>query len=226
MEKIFKLNQDQILIAADKKVGYVCMDKDDLLTQYTEINEKQHFGKVNIQEEWYIKIIFNFLEEARENIPFEMTNIIKQEDFIWNEGKQEIGNLRLMPKILKLKQVSKSNEGNLTCRGIKSSMNYPMKLIQKVLDKIYSHLLHDIELEFWRLFGKLSPSVTGVEEAIKRVKNSKTGQRGKSIEFEGDFGDLYSNCYKELLEKCLIKASKIGKLDQTSTEYVLKLMNV
>ena len=93
MEKIFKLNQDQILIAADKNVGYVCMDKDDLLTQYTEINEKQHFGKVNIQEEWYIKSIFNFLEEARENIPFEMTNIIKQEDFIWNEGNRRSGTL-------------------------------------------------------------------------------------------------------------------------------------
>ena len=49
---------------------------------------------------------------------------------------------------------------------------------------------------------------------------------GNSVEFEGDFGDLYSNCNKELLEKCLIKASRIGKLDQTSTEYILKLMNV
>ena len=226
LDKIFQLNQDQILIAADKNVGYVCMDKDDLLKQYKEINEKQHFGKVNIREEWYIKNIFNFLEEAKENIPFELTNIIKQEDFKWKEGKQEIGNLRLMPKILKLKQVSKSNVGNLTCRGIKSSMNDPIKLIQKVLDKVYSHLLHDIELEFWRLFGKLSPSVTGIDEAIKRVKDSKTGEWGNSIEFEGDFGDLYSNCNKELLEQCLIKASKIGKLDQTSTEYILKLMNV
>ena len=54
LEKIFKLIQDQILIAADKNIGYVCMDKDDLLTQYKEINEKQHFGQVNIREEWYI----------------------------------------------------------------------------------------------------------------------------------------------------------------------------
>ena len=48
------------------------------------------------------------------------------------------------------------------------------KLIQIVLDKIYSHLLYYIEIEFMRLYGKLSPFFTGIDEAIKRVKNSKT----------------------------------------------------
>ena len=99
----------------------------------------------------------------------------------------------------------------LTCHGIKSSMNDPIKLIQKVLDKVYSNLLHDIETEFWRLYGKLSPSVTGIQEAIERVTTYKTGKWGNSIELEGDFGDLYSNCNQELLEKCLIKAAKISK---------------
>jgi len=49
---------------------------------------------------------------------------------------------------------SKEYVSELTCRGIKSSMNDPIKLIQKVLDKVYSHLLYDIEHEFWRLYGK------------------------------------------------------------------------
>ena len=45
IEEVFKPNSDQILVAADKNVGYVCMDKSDLLAQYDKINEKQHFGK-------------------------------------------------------------------------------------------------------------------------------------------------------------------------------------
>ena len=31
IEVVFKPNSDQILVAADKNVGYVCMDKTDLL---------------------------------------------------------------------------------------------------------------------------------------------------------------------------------------------------
>jgi len=106
-----------------------------------------------------------------------------------------------MPKILKMKTISKSNISNLTCRGIKSSMLDPIKLIQKILDNIYSHLLFYIENEFVRLYGKLSPSVTGIDEAITRVKKSKTGEWGNSIEMEGDFGDLYSNCNKKTVRK-------------------------
>ena len=84
---------------------------------------------------------------------------------------------------------------------------------------MYSHLLHDIKNE-------LSPSVTGIEEAIQRIRKSKIGKWGKSIELEGDFGDLYSNCNTELLEKCLMKAGKIAKLEPTSIHYILNLMKV
>ena len=75
------------------------MDIEDLLNQYNEINEKQHFGKTNMKEERYIKNIENFIREAKENIPYELTGIIKQKDFIWDGKTQEIGTLRLMPKI-------------------------------------------------------------------------------------------------------------------------------
>ena len=64
------------------------MDIEDLLNQYNEINEKQHFGKTNMKEERYIKNIENFIREAKENIPYELTGIIKQKDFIWN-GKRK-----------------------------------------------------------------------------------------------------------------------------------------
>ena len=226
IEEIFKPNSNQILVAADKNVGYVCMDKSDLLEQYVKINEKQHFGKTDISEDWYIKNIMSYLKQASENIPDELANIISQGDFKWTEHKPEIGTLRLMPKILKLKVISKENVKNLNSRGIKSSMRDPLKMIQKTLDKIYSHLLYFIETEFWRLHGKLSPSVTGIDEAIERIKKSHTGDWGESLELEGDFGDLYSNCNKDLLEECLKESCKLAKLSSTSVEYILNLMSV
>ena len=39
IEVVFKPNSDQMLVAADKNVGYVCMDKTDLLAQYDKIND-------------------------------------------------------------------------------------------------------------------------------------------------------------------------------------------
>ena len=91
-------------------------------------------------------------------------------------------------KILKLKTINKGNVSNLTCRGIKSLMGDPINLIQKILDKVNSHLLYHIEIQFTRLFGKLSPyRTTGIDEAIKRVRNSNTGEWGKSIEMDLGF---------------------------------------
>lgn len=52
LEQIFNLNMDQILVAADKNMGYVCIVTTDLIKQYEDINKKQHVGKINIREEW------------------------------------------------------------------------------------------------------------------------------------------------------------------------------
>ena len=129
-----------------------------------------------------------------------------------------------MPKLHELKEISKGTVENLTCRGIKSSMKDPIKRLQIILDKIYSHLLYFVEKEFSRLYGILSPSVTGIDEAIERIKKSKTGFWGSSIELEGDFGDLYSNCNKSLLESCINKAFKIAGLNSESVYYILNLI--
>ena len=224
IENIFKPGKSQIIVASDKNIGYVCLDKDDLLSQYLKINQKQHFGKTNITETWYIKNVLKFLKEASLNIPLELGNIVKKIDFNWIEKTAEIGTLRLMPKLQKLKEINKSTVENLTCRGIKSSMKDPIKRIQITLDKIYSHLLYFVETEFSRLYGILSPSVTGIDEAIERIKKSKTGCWGSTIELEGDFGDLYSNCNKNLLENCIIKACKIAGLNSESESYIINLM--
>ena len=50
----------------------------------------------------------------------ELSNIIKETDFIWEGNKPEIC-LKIIP--------------NINCRGVKSSMKDPIKVIQIVLDK-------------------------------------------------------------------------------------------
>jgi len=65
-----------------------------------------------------------------------------------------------------------------------------------------------------------------IEEAIERIKKTHTGNWGESLKLEGDFGDLYSNCNKELLEKCLKHSCQLAKLSTESIEYILNLMSV
>ena len=58
--------------------------------------------------------------------------------------------------------------------------------------RILTSRLFHIDETFQSQFGMLSPSVTGVNQAMERNKNSKTGLWGRSIELKGDFSDLYS----------------------------------
>ena len=51
----------------------------------------------------------------------ELTNIIKEKNFLWEEKVSEIGvlTLRLQPKVLKLENINASNVQFLASRGIK-----------------------------------------------------------------------------------------------------------
>ena len=49
----FSLRPDQIIVAADKNIGFVCMYVDNILEHYSKINKQQHFGKVDISETDY-----------------------------------------------------------------------------------------------------------------------------------------------------------------------------
>ena len=75
-EQSFNIGGDKIIIEADKTVGYVCINKSDLFDQYSKINKQQHFGSTSISEEWYIKSILNYIQEAKAGLPNELTNII------------------------------------------------------------------------------------------------------------------------------------------------------
>ena len=59
-------------------------------------------------------------------------------------------------------------------------MKDPINTIQKILDRVLNHLLFRIENVFNIKFGKWSPSVGGIDEAINRIKESKTGNWGNS----------------------------------------------
>ena len=48
----------------------------------------------------------------------------------------------------------------------------------------------------------------------------------ESLELEGDFGDLHSNCNKDLLEKCLKDSCKLAKLSSESIDFIINLMSV
>ena len=79
IEDIFHLNSNQVMLAGDKNIGYVCLDKEDLLDQYLKINNKQHFGETNIKKPWYINNILCFLKDAAKNIPsYELSDIVKK----------------------------------------------------------------------------------------------------------------------------------------------------
>ena len=116
------------------------------------------------------------------------------------------------------------NVVNLTSRGIKSSMKDPIKIIQRILDRVFNHLLFHVENEFNIKFGKWSPSVGGIDESINRIKQSKTGNWGNSVEIEGDFSDLYSNCNKNLLISSVKTACKLASLSDNSIDYITLLI--
>ena len=48
-------------------------------------------------------------------------------------------------------------------------MKDPIKIVQKILEEVFNHLLFYIQEKFKDLFGILSPTVTGVKEAIHRI---------------------------------------------------------
>ena len=155
-----------IIISADKNVGFVCMDIDDLLIQYDKINVQQHFGKIDVDEGTYLAFILNFIISAGASIPHKLSSILKPSNFIWPEKEAAIRVLCLMPKFLKMNTISRSDLPSLKSQGIKSALKDPIHTLQKSLDKIYDHLLNELECVFTRRFNILSPSVSGTDKAI------------------------------------------------------------
>ena len=176
LKDVFHLSNGRLIVETDKKLGFAVLDESTYREAYLKINLDQHFEKADITEEWYISNILAYLRKAEKALPHQLSKILKPADFKVNIASPEIGTLRLLPKCQKLKDVSHASVHLLKCRGIKSAMNDPIQVLQLILDKIYSHLLHHLEEHFMEEFGRLSPSVSGVQEALDRLRD--TGSSG------------------------------------------------
>ena len=226
LDRLFNFDPNVIFLEGDKNVGFVCMTIKDLLFQYDKINKEQCFEKVEIEESEYLSDITSYVRNARIFLPNELANIIPKRCFKLNILNPSLGSLRLMPKVLKLKTIAPESVPFLKCRGIKSSMSDPIKSVQLALDHVFNHIIFYQEKHFVYKFGRNSPSVTGVDEAIFRHKKTKVGPFGHSLEVEADFGNLYSFCNMDLLKHHVAKGLKLAKITDASKDYIFNLIEV
>ena len=136
------------------------------------------------------------------------------------------GHNTFIRKVLKLETISYEEIDNLQCRGIKSSMSDPIQVIQSILDKVFSHLLFFVEEQFFKEFNMMSPSITGVEEAIERLKDPKFGDFSTGIILESDFKNMYSNINVTMLKKYVKIASNLAGFSEDSITYINNLIDV
>jgi hypothetical protein len=226
LARYFDFDKNVMFVEGDKNVGFVCISKFDLLAQYTKINKEQCFAKVTINEDDYLRDIAAYIKDAERHLPRELSNIIPPRCFKHTISSPCLGTLRLMPKILKLKEISPKSIDTLKCRGIKSSMSDPIQVIQLALDHVFNHIIYFQEKEFAKRYGRNSPSVTGVDEALFRHKKSYTGFFGTSMEIEADFSNLYSFCEINLLKKHVEKGLKLANISDASKDYIFNLIEV
>ena len=84
-----------------------------------------------------------------------------------------------MPKILKLPVVSPESVSLLKSRGIKSSLNDPIRTVQIILDKVFNHILFFMEQEFATKYSCYSPTVSGVDESLDRLRDTSFERFGR-----------------------------------------------
>ena len=226
LDDIFKLDDGRLIVETDKKLGFCIMNESDYCDAFLKVNADQHFEPADISEDWYIDNITKFITEAESALPNQLKNVLKPKDFKLDIQKPCLGTLRLLPKIQKLKTVGPSSIDVLKCRGIKSAMHDPIQIIQKLLDKIFSHLLYFIENQFITEFGQLSPSVSGVTEAIDRLNLTTPGPWGSSVQLDADFSNMYSNVDMDLLKRSVKVGALLAGLDDTTLDYINNLIYV
>ena len=159
LERMFTLSDGRIILSSDKGLGYTVMNIEDVKEQYRRVNAQQHFERAHISEEWYLEHILGFIQDAKCCLPKQLSKIIRPKDFDPTFVHPAIGTLRLMPKILKLPVVSPENVSLLKSRGIKSSLNDPVRTVQTILDKVINHILFYMEQEFATKYSCYSPTV-------------------------------------------------------------------
>ena len=87
----FKTKDGAIFIESDKGVGFTYIKVKDLIDQYRQINLQQHFEHAQVDEEQYLIDINHFIKSAKQNLPKELSGIIKPKDFISESKKEGLG---------------------------------------------------------------------------------------------------------------------------------------
>lgn len=172
LEDLFNI-ENFLFLEADKNVGYVLMENRDILEQYELLNKKQKFVKVNVDEKTYLNEIclkinssITFMpNELRKLIPY---NLLKESV---PSDDHSIGILRILPKVLKLKEISYKNIGKLTSRGIRAATNDPLGKLEKILHFITKFLFDKMKEDFQTKEDKEIPMVVSTSDFIKRQEN-------------------------------------------------------
>ena len=73
---MFDFDPNIIFLEGDKNLGFVCMTKSDLLDQYDKINKEQCFEQVRLIESEYLTDISQYIHNAQQFLPNELSNII------------------------------------------------------------------------------------------------------------------------------------------------------
>ena len=102
-------------------------------------------------------------------------------------------------------------------------MNDAIKIMQFILDRVFDHVL--FYMEFHDKYKRLSPTVTGINEAIDRIKHTFFEDFHKGVILEMDFEDMYSsNINKTMLKKYFKKGALLARFSETSILYIFSLI--
>lgn len=226
---LFK-NESCSFVQSDKGVGFVKISDERLLEQFEKINIKQGFSKSNVVEADYLREMSQLKRHLVEIIPKEVENILSYK-FIANlksEELGEIGILRLLPKILKLKHPSFYSIDELTSRGIKSSMHDPINSIASILSELSKTLYENLKTAFKGLFGMEAPPKLGSDQAMKILSQETFHEDTwkSSLEVSGDFTDMYSNAQESDVISAYKLCFKYSNFCHETELFILELIQI
>ena len=65
-----------MILSANKGLGYTIMYVKDVKNQYLWLNEQQHFSISDVDEEWYISSVLDYITQAKLHLLLELSKII------------------------------------------------------------------------------------------------------------------------------------------------------
>ena len=227
--KIFE-NESSSFIQSDKNIGFVKITDEQLLVQFLKLNKKQGFIKSNIIEETYLDELSKIKQHLFKTMPEEIQKKLHYKLLINLQDltRGEIGIMRLLPKILKLKNPSNYTIDELTSRGIKSSLKDPINSISSILAELSKELYENLKAEFERKFKIKAPPKTGSDEAMSMLKTETlSGSDWKeTLEASGDFTDMYSNAKEDDLKDAYKLCFVFSNFNEDSQIYILTLLHI